>query len=81
MHVVGRGVAGLTGVDDDHRPSLATELERGGKSGGRTADDGDVAVPLDGVGGVVTHGFDDKIQPGIRMNTCEIRKEMDGAHG
>ena len=56
MHVGGGGVARLAGVDDDDRPALAPELERGGKSGGRSADDGDVAVPLDGAGGVFTHG-------------------------
>ena len=48
VHVGGGGVAGLAGVDDDHRPALAPELERGGEPGGRPADDGDVAVPLDG---------------------------------
>ena len=55
VHVGGRGVARLAGVDDDHRPALAPELERGGQAGGRSADDGDVAVAFDGVGGVVAH--------------------------
>jgi hypothetical protein len=55
VHVCSGGVAWLAGVDDDHGPALAPELECGGESGGRSADDGDVAVPLDGVGGVVTH--------------------------
>jgi hypothetical protein len=30
-------------------------LECGGKPSGGSADDGDVAVPLDGLGDVVTH--------------------------
>ena len=61
VHVGGGGVARLAGVDDDHRPALAPELERGGESGGRSADDGDVAVPLDGAGGVVAHDLDDTV--------------------
>jgi hypothetical protein len=60
VHVGGGGVAWLAGVDDDHRPALAAQLEGGREPGGRSADDGDVAVPLDGAGGVVTHGGDDK---------------------
>ena len=48
MHVCGGAVARLAGVDDDHGPALAPELECGGEPGGRSADDGDVAVPLDG---------------------------------
>lgn len=47
MHVCGGGVARLAVVDDDHGPALAPELECGGKSGRRSADDDDVAVPLD----------------------------------
>ncbi len=50
VRAFGRGIARLAGVDDDHRPSLAPELECGGQSGGRSADDGDVAVPLIGTG-------------------------------
>ena len=50
VHVGGGGIARLAGVDDDDRPALAPELERGGEPGGRSADDGDVAVPLDGTG-------------------------------
>ena len=34
VHVGGGGVAGLAGVDDDHGPALASELECGGKSSG-----------------------------------------------
>ncbi len=75
----GGGVARLAGVDDDHRPTLASELERRCESGGRTADDGDVAVPFDGARGVVTHGLDDKVSPDTRKRTCEIRKNVGGA--
>jgi hypothetical protein len=60
VHVCGGGVSRLAGVDDDHGPALASELECGRKPGGRSADDGDVTVPLDDAGGVVTHGLDDK---------------------
>jgi transcriptional regulator with XRE-family HTH domain len=73
--VCGGGVARLAGVDDDHGPALAPELECGGKSGSRSADDGDVAVPLDGVGGVVTHDLDDTVHPGNRRRPCDIRKK------
>ncbi len=59
MQVCGGGVAGLAGVDDDHGPALTPELEGGGESGRGSADDGDVAVPLEGSGGVVTHDVDD----------------------
>ena len=79
VHVCGGGVARLAGVDDDHRPTLASELERRCKSGGRTADDGDVAMPLDGPRGVVIHGRDDRVLPVMRTNTCEIRKNVGGA--
>jgi hypothetical protein len=34
VHVCGAGVARLAGVDDDHRATLASELERRGKPGG-----------------------------------------------
>jgi hypothetical protein len=54
-------------------------LERGGKSGGRSADDGDVAVPLDGVGCVFTHGWDDTLQPDRCKAACDICKN--GAEG
>ena len=64
VHVGGGGVARLAGVDDDHRAALAPELERGGESGGRPADDGDVAVALDGaVRAVFAHGSDDTVDP------------------
>ena len=53
VHVRGGGVSRLAGVDDDHGSALAPELERGGEAGGRSSDDGNVAVPLDGAGGVV----------------------------
>ena len=42
----------FTGVDDDDRPTaLAAELQRRGQTGGRSADDGDVAVAFDGAVG------------------------------
>ena len=47
VHVCGRGVARLAGVDDDHRAALASELQCGREPGGRSADDGDVAVSLE----------------------------------
>ena len=53
--VFGDSVAGLACVDDDHGPALAAELECGGEPGGRSPDDGDVAVPLDAYEGVLTH--------------------------
>jgi DNA-binding XRE family transcriptional regulator/quercetin dioxygenase-like cupin family protein len=75
VHVCGWRVARLAGVDDDHGPALAPELECSGKSGGRSTDDCDVAVPLDSTGGVVTHALDDMVHPGKRGRTCNIRKE------
>ena len=80
MHVCGGGVARLAGVDDDHRAALAPELERGGEPGGRSADDGDVAVSLDGGGGVVAHDLDDTVSTRKCTDPCSIRKtpEDDG---
>lgn len=75
----GGGVARLAGVDDDHGPALAPELECGGKSGGRSADDSDVAVPLDRTGGVVTHDLDDTVYADNRKSSCNIRKNVEGA--
>ena len=74
VHVRSEGVARLTGVDDDHGPALAAELESGGKSGGRSADDGDVALALDRTGSGVTHGHYDTVDPEKRRRTCDIRK-------
>ena len=68
VHVRGGGVARLAGVDDDHRAALATELERGGEPGGRSADDGDVAVALDGAVGVVAH---DRRRYGVNPEICK----------
>jgi hypothetical protein len=68
--VRGGGVSGLAGVDDDHRPALAPELECGRESRRRSADDGDVAVPLNGSGGVVTHGRDDRLPGGKCTLAC-----------
>ena len=67
VHVRGGGVARLAGVDDDHRAALASELQRGREPGGRSADDGDVAVSLDGGDGVVAHELDDT----VRAETCK----------
>jgi hypothetical protein len=74
VHVGGGGVARLTGVDHDHRAPLAPELEGGGESGGRSADDGDVAVALDCAGRVFTHGFDDTLEADECKAPCGIRK-------
>ena len=74
MHVGGGGVPRLAAVDDDHGPALAPELEGGGESGGRPSDDGNVAVSLDGGGGVVAHDVDDRVRPGRRTDLCDIRK-------
>jgi hypothetical protein len=59
--VSGRRVPGLAGVDDDHRPALAAELQGGGQSSGGTTDHGDIAVALDGTGDVGTHGHNGKV--------------------
>ena len=74
VHVRGRRVARLPGVDDDHGPALPSELERAGEPSGRSADDGDVAVTLDGARGVLTHGSDDTVHPETSTNSCDIRK-------
>ena len=74
MQVVGGGVSRLAAVDDDHGPALAPELERGGKPGGRSSDDGDVAVSFDGAGGMVGHDIDDRVDPEGRTSSCDIRK-------
>ena len=55
VHVGGRGVPRIAGIDDDDRPALPPELERSGQTGGRSADDGDVAVALDGAVLVFAH--------------------------
>jgi len=77
--VGGGGVARLAGVDDDDRAALAPELERGGESGGRSADDGYVAVALDRAVCVFTHGFNDTVRPNDCKRVCDIRKNgMEG---
>lgn len=58
VHVRGRGVAWLTGVDHDHRPALTAELKGRREAGRRSADDGDVTVPDDGGGIWVAHAGD-----------------------
>jgi hypothetical protein len=42
VHVGGGRVAGLTGVDHDHRPAHAAELEAGREPGGSASDHDDV---------------------------------------
>ncbi|GHE95955.1 hypothetical protein GCM10017776_10720 [Streptomyces griseoluteus] len=42
----GGGVARGAVVDHDDATTLAGELQRGGETGGRTTDHGDVAVPF-----------------------------------
>ena len=53
VHVRGRGVARLTGVDDDHRPTLATELEARRRVRGRTPMTATSQCRSIGAGGVV----------------------------
>ena len=79
VHVRGRSVARLAGVDDDHRAALATELERSGEPGGRPADDGDVAVALDGAEVVAGHRVEGTLNPRSGKRSCDIRKT--GADG
>src|SRR5690606_15977934 len=77
---VGRGcVAGLTGVHDDDRAALPPELEGGAEAGGGAADDRDVAVALDGVGGVVAHGSDDTVFADDCNCSCTICKTVRSA--
>jgi transcriptional regulator with XRE-family HTH domain len=59
--VCGEGVAWLAAVDNDDRPPLATDLERGSQPGRRSTDDGDVAVTLDRSGRMVIHVLDDTV--------------------
>ena len=59
MHVGGWSVTRLSGVDDDDRAALATELEGSGKARRRRSYDGDIAVALDGPGSVFAHPSDD----------------------
>jgi mannose-6-phosphate isomerase-like protein (cupin superfamily) len=82
VHVRGGGVAGLAGVDDDHGAPLAPELERCGQAGGGPADDRDVAVPLDGVHGVVGHVDTLRLIPGFACSLAEFasRGEERGSH-
>ena len=60
VHVGGRRIARLAGVDDEHRASLPGQLQGRCEAGGGPADDGDVDVPLDDgvavVGAVVVGG-------------------------
>jgi hypothetical protein len=47
-------------------------LKCGGESGGRSADDGDVAVAFGGAVCVFTHGFDDTVFP----NNCKVVRDI-----
>lgn len=47
MHMRGHSVAGFPTIDDDDVSLLPRELQRGGQSRGGSADDSDIAVPLD----------------------------------
>jgi hypothetical protein len=53
-------------------------LQRGREAGRRSADDGDVAMALDGAVCMFTHGFDDTVSPIHRKTVCDIRKNVDG---
>ncbi len=75
MHVGGGGVAWFAGVDDDHRAALAPELERGGESGGRSADNGDVTVALDGAVFVFVHWFDNDARSRRAQGTLRYMQE------
>jgi hypothetical protein len=55
VHASCRGVAWRAGIDDDHRASLAAELQRRCEPGGRSADHSDIASALDGVRCEVAH--------------------------
>ena len=59
VHLVGGRVPGLAGVDDDHRPTLAGELQGRGEARGGTADDGHFNVSLDDGRGAVVVGSHD----------------------
>ena len=55
MHMRSGSVARIAGVDNDDRPSLSAELQAGSQTGGRAADDSDVAMTLDEARSMVTH--------------------------
>ena len=63
MHPGSRGVPWFPGIDNDDGAALAHELERCGESGGRSADDGHVAVAFDGAMYVFTHRSEDTLVP------------------
>ena len=74
VQVRGGGVARLAGVDDDHRAALATELERGRESGGRSADDRDVAVALDRAVFVVAHASRVRSIPAFAIDLAKFAR-------
>jgi hypothetical protein len=76
VHVGGGGVSRLTGVDNDDRTTLATELEGGSEARRRPADDDDVAVSLHRLVFMSTHGPEDTAVLRLCKPTCYIRKVM-----
>jgi transcriptional regulator with XRE-family HTH domain len=74
--VGGGGVSRLTGVDNDDRTTLATELEGGSEARRRPADDDDVAVSLHRLVFMLTHGPEDTAVLRLRKPTCYIRKTL-----
>jgi hypothetical protein len=58
VHRVGRPVARLARVDDQHGPAGPAEHQRGGQTGRATTDDEDVDLSVcSGVGGVEVTGL------------------------
>lgn len=76
----GAGVAWRGVIYDDHRSALSFELEPGGESGSRSADDRDIADPFDVKGGMsmVIHGLDGTDGSVISIRYCDIRKNRPG---
>jgi len=74
VYVRGGGVARFAGIDDDDRPSLPSQLQRGAQASGGTTDDGHVAMAFEGKNSVITHT---KMLPAscvINIYSCSIRK-------
>ena len=74
VHVGGRGVPRVAGVDDDDGSALAGDLQGGGEAGGGAADHEHVAVAFHRWWGVVAHGDDPTESFGYRNDGCGIRK-------
>ena len=79
MHVCGRGVARLTGVDDDHRAALASELGAAASPAAEPPTTATSQCRSTVRGVMVLLGLDDRVSPDIRTNTCRIRKNVGGA--